>query len=147
MRFLQNTKFPCTLTYYKIYILHEYSTMQFLSVTEKGVQKRVFFKISITKRDYWCLWAVFQPSITLTAPAPSLLLRVPNNSMPLLPPTYWAHSGYRRYLYHQGNEQTTWQRSEGGRQALVNTCGEILCCTPPAGAAPPAGGATPALGA
>ena len=29
-------------------------------------------------------------------------------------------SGDRRYLYHQGNEQTTWRRSEGGRQALVN---------------------------
>ena len=62
MRFLQNTKFPCTLTYYKIYILHEYSTMQFLSVTEKGVQKRVFFKISVNKRDDWCLWDVHTTS-------------------------------------------------------------------------------------
>ena len=28
----------------------------------------------------------------------------------------------------------------------TNTCGEILCCTPPAGAAPPLGGAAPAPG-
>ena len=34
--------------------------------------------------------------------------------------TFWDQSGDRRYLYHQGNEQTTWRRSEGGRQALVN---------------------------
>ena len=54
MRFLQNTKSPCTLKYYKIYILHEYSTMQFLSVTEKGTQKRVFFKISVHKRHDRC---------------------------------------------------------------------------------------------
>ena len=57
-----------------------------------------------------------------------------------------AQSGARRYLYHQGNEQTTWRRSEGGRQALVNTCGEIHPCGPPAEEYPSAEGYSSAAG-
>ena len=55
-------------------------------------------------------------------------------------------SGDRRYLYHQGNEQTTWRRSEGGRQALVNTCGEIHPCGPPAEEYPSSEGYSSAAG-
>ena len=58
---------------------------------------------------------------------------------------YIAQSGDRRYLYHQGNEQTTWRRSEGGRQALVNTCGKYIPADRPQRSTAPRRGSPPRL--